>query len=72
MKPVNFARSEYGKELAVLCLDMGYRLADRASELTRHQINFLLASLARRREIQNISSRMARFGEGGTTFIFED
>ena len=72
MTPKNFARSEDGKELAVLCLDLGYRLADRASELTRHQINFLMSSLARRREIGNISSKLAGFGEGGTTFIFEE
>jgi len=51
---------------------MGYKLADKASELTRHQINFLIAAMNRRQRIGAISSRMADFGEGSTTFIFED
>lgn len=72
MRPKTFARTEDGKELATLCLDLGYRLGDRVSDLTRHQINFLMAALDRRREIRNITSRMADFGKGATTFIFED
>ena len=72
MRPKNFAQTDNGKELAVLCLDMGYKLADKASELTRHQINFLIAAMNRRQRIGAIRSRMADFGEGSTTFIFED
>jgi len=36
--------------LAALCLDYGYKLADRPSELTRPQINFLIAALVQRLE----------------------
>ena len=72
MRLKTFVRTEDGKELATLCLDLGYKLAKRVSDLTRHQINFLMAALNRRREISNITSRMADFGKGATTFIFED
>ena len=37
----NFAASPEGQELAVVCLDLGYKLANSAGELTRKQINFL-------------------------------
>lgn len=37
-------KSPEGLELAVLCLDYGYKLADKASDLTRDQINFLIAA----------------------------
>ena len=36
--------------MAALCLDYGYKLADRPSELTRPQINFLMAALVQRLE----------------------
>ena len=36
--------------MAALCLDYGYKLADRPSELTRPQINFLIAALVQRLE----------------------
>jgi len=42
--------SPEGQELAALCLDYGYKLADRPSELTRPQINFLIAALVQRLE----------------------
>ena len=32
-------------ELAILCIDLGYKLADRVQDLTRNQIEFLLAAL---------------------------
>ncbi len=72
MRPKTFVKTENGKELATLCLDLGYKLGERVSDLTRHQINFLMAALNRRREIHNITSKMADFGKGATTFIFED
>jgi hypothetical protein len=45
-----FVESPEGQELAALCLDYGYKLADRPSELTRPQINFLIAALVQRLE----------------------
>jgi hypothetical protein len=45
-----FVESPEGQELAALCLDYGYKLADRPSELTRPQINFLMAALVQRLE----------------------
>lgn len=45
-----FVESPEGQELAVLCLDYGYRLADRPSDLTRPQVNFLVAALVNRLE----------------------
>ena len=72
MRPKNFVRTDNGKELAVLCLDIGYKLADKVSELTRHQINFLITAMNRRQRIGDIRARMADFGEGSTTFIFDD
>jgi len=72
MRLKNFVRTQDGKELATLCLDLGYKLAGRVSDLTRTQINFLMAALDRRRTLQNIQAKMANFGEGATTFIFED
>ena len=72
MKPKNFVKTQDGKELATLCLDLGYPLAERVSDLTKHQVNFLIAALNRRRENENIRAKMANFGGGATTFIFED
>jgi len=40
-----FVRSPEGMELAILCIDLGYKLADRVQDLTRNQIEFLLAAL---------------------------
>jgi hypothetical protein len=45
-----FVQSPEGQELAALCLDYGYKFADRPSELTRPQINFLVAALVDRLE----------------------
>ena len=51
---VNFVASPEGQELAVLCVDYGYKLADRVQDLTRKQINFLVAALNYRIENSNI------------------
>lgn len=45
-----FVESPEGQELAAICLDYGYKLADRPSELTRPQVNFLIAALVDRLE----------------------
>lgn len=45
-----FVESPEGQELTALCLDYGYKLADRPSDLTRPQINFLVAALVDRLE----------------------
>jgi hypothetical protein len=49
--------------LAVLCIDYGYKLAQIPGDLTRPQINFLMAALANR--IEKMSA--ARSIESGTT-----
>lgn len=49
----------------MLCLDYGYRLAPSPSELTRPQINFLVAALNHRLELVAAS----RETEPGTTKI---
>lgn len=59
-------KSPEGLELATLCIDLGYKLADRVQDLTRDQINFLITALefrARlRREIEETE-------EGATKII---
>lgn len=45
-----FVESPEGQELAALCLDYGYKLAERPSDLTRPQVNFLIAALVDRLE----------------------
>jgi hypothetical protein len=50
-----FVRSPEGQELAMLCLDFGYKLADRPGDLTRPQINFLALALSDRMERISIS-----------------
>lgn|GEM_PF-1093736 len=46
----SFVRSQEGQELATLCLDCGYKLAESPRDLTRDQILFLIAALAFRAE----------------------
>ena len=61
-------KSPDGQELATLCLDYGYKLADRPGDLTRDQINFLLFSLSNR--IRQMS--YTRPTDSGTTrIVFE-
>jgi len=50
-----FVRSPEGQELAMLCLDFGYKLADRPGDLTRPQINFLALALSDRVERINLA-----------------
>jgi len=52
-------------ELATLCLDLGYKLAPEARDLTRMQINFLMAALATRAE----AAAVADLAEQGVTRI---
>ena len=60
-----FVRSPEGQELAMLCIDFGYKLADRPGDLTRAQINFLAAALVDRRE----KLALARSDKPGVTKI---
>lgn len=61
--------SPEGQELSALCLDYGYRLADRPSDLTRPQINFLMAALVDRLE----KASMAKADRAGVNkIIFVD
>lgn len=69
MRPKNFARTPQGRELAFLCLDLEYRLADRAQDLTRAQINFLVAAHNLRVEVATLLSRLQR-EEGMSGWIF--
>ena len=52
-------------ELAALCLDCGYKLAEHPSELTRDQVLFLTAALTYRME----QIRTPRLGAEGVTRI---
>ena len=52
-------------ELAALCLDCGYKLAEHPSELTRDQVLFLTAALTYRME----RIRNSRLGAEGVTRI---
>ena len=60
-----FVESPEGQELAAICLDYGYRLADRPSDLTRPQVNFLIAALVDR--LEKVS--MARADRAGVNQI---
>lgn len=60
-----FVQSPEGQELAAICLDYGYKLADKPSDLTRPQINFLVAALVDRLEKMS----MARAQSAGVNRI---
>ncbi|MFC1802752.1 hypothetical protein ACFL0D_02170 [Thermoproteota archaeon] len=61
-------KSPNGQELAILCLDYGYKLAGNPSDLTRDQINFLVSALSHRLKQMSYS----RPTESDTTrIIFE-
>lgn len=64
-----FVQSPEGQELAALCLDYGYALAERPSELTRPQVNFLIAALVDR--LQKVSIARAQ-SSGVNRIIFVD
>ena len=57
---VNFVASPEGRELAVLCVDLGYKLAERVQDLTRKQINFLMVALNYRIDELNRFNRQNR------------
>lgn len=61
-----FARSPEGTELSTLCIDLGYKLADTVQNLTRDQINFLMASL----NFRNETAEVAELAQKGITKIF--
>jgi hypothetical protein len=52
-------------ELAALCIDCGYRLAEHPRDLTRDQILFLTAAVAYRMQ----QAEAARLAEDGVTRI---
>jgi hypothetical protein len=66
-----FVASPEGQELAALCLDYGYRLADRPSDLTRPQINFLMAALVDRLEKASVA-RADRAGVNKIIFVDDE
>jgi hypothetical protein len=64
-----FVQSPEGQELAALCLDYGYKLAERPSDLTRPQINFLIAALVDRLEKVSVARAQSA---GVNRIIFVD
>jgi hypothetical protein len=66
-----FVRSPEGQELAMLCLDFGYKLADRPGDLTRPQINFLALALSDRLERVSLA-RSDRPGVNKIVFVDDD
>jgi hypothetical protein len=64
-----FVQSPEGQELAALCLDYGYRLAESPSDLTRPQVNFLVAALVDRLEKMSVSRAQSA---GVNRIIFVD
>ena len=68
MEVETLVKSPEGQELAVLCLDFGYKLAEHPRDLTRHQINFLLNALTYR---INKMSYEQNLEPGTTRIIFE-
>jgi hypothetical protein len=58
-------RSAEGQELAALVIDLGYKFAEHPKDLTRDQINFLMAARAFRAE----QAEQARLAEEGITRI---
>jgi hypothetical protein len=63
-------KSPEGQELAALCLDCGYRLAESPADLTRPQINFLMGALSERNHRIAEASAAAAEPSGGTRIIF--
>jgi len=56
-------------ELATICIDLGYKLAESPGKLTRDQINFLLASLKNRSEMAEATQLDE---EGVTRIVFKN
>ena len=64
-----FVQSPEGQELAALCLDYGYKFAERPADLTRPQINFLVAALVDRLEKMSIAKAQSA---GVNRIVFVD
>ena len=64
-----FVQSPDGLELAAICLDCGYRLAEHPRDLTRDQILFLTAAIAFRLQ-QAEAGRLA--AEGVTRIVVNE
>ncbi|MDI9644573.1 MAG: hypothetical protein QFX35_05080 [Candidatus Verstraetearchaeota archaeon] len=56
-----FVRSPEGLELAFLCLDCGYKLAEKPGDLTRDQILFLASAMVHRQKVVE-AARLAAEG----------
>lgn len=56
-------------ELATICIDLGYKLAESPGKLTRDQISFLLASLKNRSEMAEATQLDE---EGVTRIVFKN
>ncbi len=69
---IEFAKSPEGKELASITIDHGYQLAQHPKDLTRAQINFLIAVMNRRSQTQSLIESMGGDEEGGTMILFPD
>lgn len=54
-------------ELAALCLDLDYKLAQSPKNLTRYQITFLMAALSARNEVAEMQQLAA---QGITRIVF--
>jgi len=61
-----FVKSPEGLELATLCIDLGYKLADRVQDLTRDQISFLITALEFRTRLRR---EIEETEEGATKII---
>ncbi len=61
-------KSPEGLELAALCLDYGYRLTEHPGDLTRDQINFLVAALEYRLNQLRLRPPLEK---GTTRIVFE-
>ncbi|HDI74456.1 MAG TPA: hypothetical protein ENF55_00725 [Thermoprotei archaeon] len=59
-------KSPEGLELATLCIDLGYKLADRVQDLTRDQISFLITALEFRTRLRR---EIEETEEGATKII---
>jgi hypothetical protein len=56
-------------ELATVCLDLGYKLAESPRQLTRDQISFLIASLNIRTELSEATQLE---DQGVTRIVFKN
>ncbi len=64
-----FVKSPEGVELAALCLDCGYKLADNPANLTRDQVLFLTGAMSYRNEMKRTAQKAA---EGVTRIVVSE